>query len=89
MIGEYHIEGLEKSCNYTITIANTQAPEDAKTYNTQSFKTAGPPAEATVIGVTDNFAKILEEDLANSPKTSLSIIWKEQIIICFKIRHLI
>lgn len=71
MIGEYHIEGLEKSCNYTITIANTQAPEDAKTYNTQSFKTAGPPAEATVIGVTDNFAKILEEDLANSLKTSL------------------
>lgn len=69
--GEYMVTELEKSTAYVATLGYTKAPADAKTYNSQSFKTAGPPADAIMLAADDNFASILTSDLLDDSKPEL------------------
>lgn len=64
--GEIYVDNLQTNIAYRATVCNTRAREGEKAYNSQEFKTVGPPAEAKRLEADDNFAQILEDDLKNA-----------------------
>lgn len=74
--GEYNVEGLQPSINYRATIYNNQK-EDVyeRSYNSITFKTAGPPKGAKIVTSADDLNALLLSDKDNADVQSDQIYY--------------